>query len=206
MVYERFVFWFWESPTTGWHACKVKKHFLIICIYFYLIRSTTPKRFDQRFIFPNNSFVYANLRWLYDWSISFKAECSAAMCTAVTGETAIFNAPKAASSGNKWAGNMLICHFGINMKRLKIRFKNDSFQWFRVDSFFWETITLNTVHFQISNFAGFFIHLEPCYTLHERSFSKIHNRGTLRSFWLNLRALWPSIDSNTTEMFPDPET
>ncbi len=21
------IFWFWESPTTGWHACKVKKHF-----------------------------------------------------------------------------------------------------------------------------------------------------------------------------------
>ncbi len=30
-----------------------------------------------------------------------------------------------------------------------IHFKNDSFQWFRVDSFFWETITLYTVHFQI---------------------------------------------------------
>ncbi len=30
---ERFIFWFWESPPTGWHPCKVKKHFhcLIIC-------------------------------------------------------------------------------------------------------------------------------------------------------------------------------
>ncbi len=36
-----------------------------------------------------------------------------------------------------------------NMKLLGIRFKNDSFQWFRADSFFWETITLYTVHFQI---------------------------------------------------------
>ncbi len=35
-----------------------------------------------------------------DWLISFKAESSAALCTAVTGETAIFNAPKAAPSGN----------------------------------------------------------------------------------------------------------
>ncbi len=37
MGYEMFIFWFWESPTTGWHACKVKKHFhcLIICIYYY---------------------------------------------------------------------------------------------------------------------------------------------------------------------------
>ncbi len=48
---------------------------------------------------------------------------SADLCTAVTGETAIFNAPTAAPSGNKWAGNMLIFHFDVNMKLLKIRFK-----------------------------------------------------------------------------------
>ncbi len=56
MGYERFLFWFWESPTTGWHACKVKKHFycLLICIYVYLICSTTPKSF----IFPNPSFAW----------------------------------------------------------------------------------------------------------------------------------------------------
>ncbi len=84
-----------------------------------------------------------------DWSISFKAERSVGLCTAVTGETAIFKPSKWAPSGNKWAGNMLMFHFDVNMKRLKIRFKNDSFQWFRVDSLFWETITLNTVHFQI---------------------------------------------------------
>ncbi len=29
---------------------------------------------------------------------------------------------------NKWAGNMLMFHVDINMKRLGIRFKNDSFQ------------------------------------------------------------------------------
>ncbi len=34
----------------------------------------------------------------------------------------------AAPSGNKWAGNMLMFHFDINIKRLKICFKNDSFQ------------------------------------------------------------------------------
>ncbi len=40
--------------------CKVKKHFhfLIICIYFYLICSTTPKRFVQWFVFPNPSFAW----------------------------------------------------------------------------------------------------------------------------------------------------
>ncbi len=45
------------------------------------------------------------------------------LCTAVTGETAIFNAPTAAPSGNKWAGNMLMFHVDVKMKRLKIRFK-----------------------------------------------------------------------------------
>ncbi len=40
-------------------------------------------------------------------------------------------------------------YFDVNTKRLGIGFKNDSFQWFRVDSFFWETISLYTVHFQI---------------------------------------------------------
>ncbi len=45
-------------------------------------------------------------------------------------------------------GNMLMFHVDFNMKQFGICFKNDSFQWFRVDSFFWET-TLYTVHFQI---------------------------------------------------------
>ncbi len=59
-------------------------------------------------------------------------------------------------------------------------FKNDLFQWFRVDSFFWETMTLYMVHFQIENLAGCF-HSLNCVT-HEGSFSKIHNRGTLNSY------------------------
>jgi len=38
------MFLFWESPTTVLHECNGKKHFccLIICIYFYLICSSTP--------------------------------------------------------------------------------------------------------------------------------------------------------------------
>ncbi len=49
-----------------------------------------------------------------DWLISFKAEHS--VVYSVTGETA---APKAAPSGNKWAGNMLMFHDDVKMKRLK---------------------------------------------------------------------------------------
>ncbi len=85
---------------------------------------------------------------------------------------------------NKWAGNMLMFHVDVNMKRLGICFKNDSFQWFRVDSFFWETITLYT--FRFKTLQDVFIHLELCYTLHERSFSKIHNRGTLMFIFIPL--------------------
>ncbi len=49
---------------------------------------------------------------------------------------------------NKWAGiNMLMFHVDITLKQLKIRFKNDSFSWLGVNSFFWKTITLYTVHF-----------------------------------------------------------
>ncbi len=46
----------------------------------------------------------------------------------VTMETAIFNAPTAAPSGNKWAGNMLMIHFDVNMKDwfLKTTRFNDS--------------------------------------------------------------------------------
>ncbi len=67
-----------------------------------------------------------------DWWISFKAVfvivSSADLCTTIIGEMAIFNAPKAAPNGNKSAGNMLIFHFDVNMKWLKIRLINDSFQ------------------------------------------------------------------------------
>ncbi len=66
-----------------------------------------------------------------------------------------FTTPKAAPSGkewicifiqtycektNKWAGNMLMFHVDVNLKWLGISFKNNSFQWFRVNSFFWETM------------------------------------------------------------------
>ncbi len=68
-----------------------------------------------------------------DWSISFKAfdfifvsQCC--YVYSITMETAILNSPKAAPSGNKWAGNMLMFQIEVNMKRLKISFKNDSFQ------------------------------------------------------------------------------
>ncbi len=111
-------------------------------------------------------------------------------------ETAVITASKAAPSAKEWisinifnsdqhektnksAGNIQMFHFDINMKRLEIHFKNDSFQWFRVNSFFWETITLNTVHFQISNFAGLFIHSAVLHTAWMVIFSKIHNRATL---------------------------
>ncbi len=175
MGYERFIFWFWESPTTGWHACKVKKHFhcLIICIYFDLNCSTTPKRFAQQLIFQTPPLRDANLRWLVDWSHFYfivpvmpdKAAFVSAVLLCVQRYRGNLFLPlqkwhlvaknefafsfRPTEKTNKWAGNILMFHVDVNMKRLGIHFKNDSFQWFRVDSFFWETINLYTVHFQI---------------------------------------------------------
>ncbi len=99
-----------------------------------------------------------------------------------TGETAIVTAPKAASSGKDW-----ICIFiQTNSKR----------QWFRVDAFFWETITLYTVHFQIYNFAGCFHSLRDVTHCMKGHFQK-SIRGNLRStfeclvwkFWIKKKAL-----------------
>ncbi len=75
--------WFWESPTTGWHACKVKKHFnfLIICLYFTLFAQRLPNDLLNDSFFQTPPLRDANLRWLFRL------------------ETAIFNAPKAAPSG-----------------------------------------------------------------------------------------------------------
>ncbi len=163
---ERFIFWFWESPTTGWHACKVKKHFH--CLKHLPNDSQT----IHSTINLSKPLLCVRLicsDWS-DWShfhfimpVMPDKAAFVMICVQRYWGTAIFTAPKEAPSGkelififiqtnartNKWAGNMLMFHVDLTMKRLGICFKNDSFQWFRVDSFFWETITLYTVHFQI---------------------------------------------------------
>ncbi len=105
--------------------------------------------------------------WFYFHSISPVMPDKAAFVRAVlfvysvTGETAILPLQKRhlvtknelafsfrpRRKDQQVGGNMLMFHVDVNMKRLGIRFKNDSFQWFRVDCFFWETITLYMVHF-----------------------------------------------------------
>ncbi len=54
-----------------------------------------------------------------------------------------------------------------------------------------------------------FIHLELCYTLHGRQFSKIHNRGTLRLLILSnmrcgLRYSYPSSRKESTPRYTGP--
>ncbi len=68
MGYERFIFWFWESPTTGWLACKVKKyfHFLIIFI-FTLFAQWLPNDSLNDSFFQTPALCDANLRWLVDF-------------------------------------------------------------------------------------------------------------------------------------------
>ncbi len=130
-------FWFWEFPTTGWHACKVKKHFhfLIICIYFTLCA--------QRL--PNDSFFQPLLCMTLicsDWSISFKSVLWS------------FNAPKAAPSGKECicifiqtmkrpqvGGQYAMFHVDVNMNGLGFVL-NTTRSMIQMRLFLWETITL----------------------------------------------------------------
>ncbi len=60
---------------------------------------------------------------------------------------------------NKRTGIKLMFHVDVNMKKLGIPFINDSFQWFRVDSLFLETITLYTLcTFRFKTLQDVFIH------------------------------------------------
>ncbi len=95
-----------------------------------------------------------------DWSNSFQC----CFVYSVTAETAIFKLQKR----HLVAKNELAFSFRPMRKEQQvggeyandscwrqtgIGFKNDSFQWFRVDSFFWETITLYTELFQMFSFT-----------------------------------------------------
>ncbi len=117
------------SLTTGWHACKVKKHFSYNMHLFlaYLLRDSQT---IHSMIHLSKPLLCVTLL-CSDWSISFKAVCSVTLCTALPWKQL-----------QKWqqvGGTMLMFDVDVSVKRLGIRFKNDSIQWFRVDSFFWET-------------------------------------------------------------------
>ncbi len=162
---ERFIFWF-GSPQQQVDISMQSQKTLSLSnnmhsLYFYLTCTT---------IHFSKSLLCMTLI-CGDWSIGliFISSCLQFLIKLLVGVqryrgNRYFYAPEAAPSGkewicffiqtnakknNMWAIAMLMFHVDFNMKRLGIRFKNDSFQWFRVDSFFWETITLYTVHFQI---------------------------------------------------------
>ncbi len=128
---------------------KIKKHFNFLTIWF--IFTSLAQRIQNDSL--NDSFCFKPLLrgplicgdWS-DWSIPFKAVFVGSLWTALPGKQ-LFLTPQ--KQHLKWVGNVLMFHVDVNMQLLGIRFKNDSFQWFRADSFFWETITLYTVHFQI---------------------------------------------------------
>ncbi len=71
---------------------------------------------------------------------------SAALCTALPGKLLYLSLQKQ----HLVAKNELEFSFRPTQKDQQVlSFKIDLFQWFRVDYFFWETITLYTEHFQI---------------------------------------------------------
>ncbi len=62
---ERFIFWFWESPTTGLLACKVKKHFHCLikqrlwaqCCFVYSVTRETA--LQNRHLVAKNEFAFS---------------------------------------------------------------------------------------------------------------------------------------------------
>ncbi len=109
-----------------------------------------------------------------------------ALCTALPGKPLFLPAPSGKEwicvfnqiiwKDQEWAGNMLMFHVDVTMKRLGTRF-NDSESTLSFER--QELYTRCT--FRFKTLQDVFIHLELCYTLHERSSSKIHNRGTLKA-------------------------
>ncbi len=98
------------------HARSKNTHCLIICIYFYLTCSTTPKRFVQRLIFPNPSICgeWSHFHFIMPVMPDKAAFVSAVLlCVQRYRGNRYFTAPKAASSGKEW-----ICIFiQTNAKR-----------------------------------------------------------------------------------------
>ncbi len=145
---ERFIFGFWESPTTGWHTCKVKKclhlsyNMHVFCLP-YLLNDSQTNRLTIHFFKPLLCMMLICSDWSYWSHFHFIMpviilQCLWAQCCFVysyTGETAILPL-------QKWrlvAKNELAFSFrptrkrpqvgrkyirvDVNMKRLGICFK-----------------------------------------------------------------------------------
>ncbi len=143
MCNERFMFWFWESPTRSRHACKDKKHLhcLIIAFNLTLLAQRLNNLFEDSF-FQIKFFVMLNCG---DWSplhlIWPVKPDKAVFVNSVTGKL-VFYPPKESElafsfrptrKDQQVCGSMLMFHI-VNTKLLGICLKNDSFQWFRNDS------------------------------------------------------------------------
>ncbi len=141
---EMFIFWFWDPQQQVDMNARSKNTFIVLLYafnFFYLICST---------IHFSKPLVCVTLI-CGDWSQFhfISPDKTAFVMWAKNSKMNLHLHSDQREKTNKWADNMLMFHVEVNMKGHGIRFKKDSLQWFRVDSFFWETITLYTVHFQI---------------------------------------------------------
>ncbi len=145
MCNERFIFWFWESPTTGWHACKVKKHFLSYNMHLflsYLLNDSQTIRSTIHFSKPLCVTLICG-----DWSnwshfhfiMPVMPDKAVLLCVQRYRGNCYFTLQKL----HLVAKNVFAFSFRPKRKdqvgrrqheQLGTRFKNDSFQWFRVDS------------------------------------------------------------------------
>ncbi len=112
---ERFIFGFWESPTTGWHTCKVKKCLHLtynMHVFFlpYLLNDSQTNRLTIHF-FQTSPLHDANLQWLVLLvSFPFHHACNyfavfvsaVLLCVQLYRGNCYFTAPKVAPSGKEW--------------------------------------------------------------------------------------------------------
>ncbi len=166
---ERFIFGFWESPTTGWHAYKVKKHFhCLICIYLLPHMLNDSQTIRSTILFPNPSFACSHFHFITPDKAEFVRQCC--FVYSVTGETAILTPLKAAPSGKEW-----ICIFiQTNRKDQQVRWQYTNLGFILKTTLINDsesTLSFERQHytrctFRFKTLQDVFIHLELCYTLH----------------------------------------
>ncbi len=128
----------------------------------------------NEYVFQTPPLHDTNLRWLVDFIKSCVFE--------------LFNAPKASPSGKEWICIFIQTNAKIEFSQVCVHNKWAGLGFVLKTTRFtdsestlsFERQSLYTrCTFRCKTLRDVFIHLHLCYALHESSFSKLHNRGTL---------------------------
>ncbi len=166
------VLWVPNNRLTCMQGKKIHFHCLIICFYFYLICLTTPKTIPLTINF-SKPLLCVTL-----WLVQKRH------LVAMNEFTFSFRPMRKDQQVGGQCANVSCWHqhetsWYSFKKRLVLMIQSRLFL-LRDNNF------THGATFRFKTLQDVFIHLELCYTLHERSFSKIHNRGTLNRLVLTM--------------------